>query len=396
MTPIVLEGLRKAYGATLAVDDVSLRIEAGELFFLLGPSGCGKTTLLRMIAGFVTPTKGRIRLGDVDVTDLPPEKRETGMVFQNYALWPHMSVFDNVAFGLTVRKVSRSQRSERVLEALRIVRMAEYADRKPNELSGGQQQRVALARALVIRPRVLLLDEPLSNLDAKLRMEMRSEIRRICKQTGITTVYVTHDQKEALSMADSVAVLRNGLVVQIGGPREIYDRPTNRFVADFLGETNFVSAEVKNADAGRLVLETPAGLIESRVFNETTPRSGNVTCSIRPEAWCLIGSASSRHSAAPSQVAVGAATSGSGSSSTSSAAAHDRQPEQLPSGKNGMVNQWRGRLLETVYLGEMAQHVIELPGELQVRVFELNPGHIEAGSEVIVGVSPTDVVVLND
>ena len=223
-TPITIRDLRKVFGKTVAVDQINLDIKAGDLFFLLGPSGCGKTTLLRMIAGFTDPTGGSIRFGDRDVTHTPPNKRNTGMVFQGYALWPHMTVEQNVAFGLGVRKVPTAEKSRRVAEALRAVRMEQYALRKPNELSGGQQQRVALARALVIEPTVLLLDEPLSNLDAKLRLEMRSEIKRICKQAKITGIYVTHDQKEALSMADAVAVLNQGLVVQTGGPRDLYDR----------------------------------------------------------------------------------------------------------------------------------------------------------------------------
>ena len=207
------------------VNSISLDIEPGELFFLLGPSGCGKTTLLRMIAGFIEPTSGSVHFvgpnGSVDVTHVPPEQRNTGMVFQSYALWPHMTVADNVAFGLDVRKVFGSERSARVHEALQAVQMAEYADRKPNQLSGGQQQRVALARAIVVRPSVLLLDEPLSNLDAKLRIELRGEIRRLCKRFGMTTVYVTHDQKEALSMADRIAILRAGQVVQVGSAQHL-------------------------------------------------------------------------------------------------------------------------------------------------------------------------------
>ncbi|MDP1662017.1 MAG: ABC transporter ATP-binding protein, partial [Phycisphaerales bacterium] len=241
--------MRYAPASPPAVDGVSLVVQPGELFFLLGPSGCGKTTLLRMIAGFIDPTGGTIAFTDDkggrrDVTHLPPNKRNTGMVFQSYALWPHMSVFDNVAFGLSVRKIDKAQTRLRVMEALSMVQMESLAQRKPNALSGGQQQRVALARALVIRPDVLLLDEPLSNLDAKLRTELRSEIRRICKQAGITGVYVTHDQKEALSMADRCAVMRSGRIVQIGTPHELYHRPASRFVAEFLGETNFIDAKL--------------------------------------------------------------------------------------------------------------------------------------------------------
>ena len=244
MGSITLSGIRKFYGTTKAVDGVDLVIEQGELFFLLGPSGCGKTTLLRMIAGFIDPTEGRIDFEGRDVTFTPPNKRNTGMVFQSYALWPHMTVAENVAYGLVLRKLPADVRAAQVAEALTMVQMDEYAARKPNELSGGQQQRVALARALVVKPDVLLLDEPLSNLDAKLRLEMRTEIRRICKKSGITTVYVTHDQDEALSMADRIAVLKSGSVRQLGPPRDLYRKPATRFVAEFLGETNFVPAEV--------------------------------------------------------------------------------------------------------------------------------------------------------
>ena len=206
-TPIQLTGLSKWFGKTRAVDDVSLTIEGGKLFFLLGPSGCGKTTLLRLVAGFMEPNSGTIRFGARDVTKLAPNKRNACMVFQSYALWPHMSVRDNVEFGLKARKVDRASRKKRVDRALDAVQMLDKADRKPTQLSGGQQQRVALARALVVEPDVLLLDEPLSNLDAKLRNELREEIRRICRATDVTAVYVTHDQKEALSMADGMAVM---------------------------------------------------------------------------------------------------------------------------------------------------------------------------------------------
>ncbi|HVE16822.1 MAG TPA: ABC transporter ATP-binding protein, partial [Chthoniobacterales bacterium] len=224
MISISIENLVKKFGANTALDGLTFRIEPGELFFLLGPSGCGKTTLLRNIAGFYIPEGGRILFDNDDVTHLPPHKRNTGMMFQSYALWPHMTVAQNVAFGLVERKVAKSEIDKRVADALESVRMAPYASRKIAQLSGGQQQRVALARALVIRPRALLLDEPLSNLDAKLRLEMRIEIRRVCKEFGLTAIYVTHDQKEALSIADRMAVLDKGKVEQVGRPQDLYLR----------------------------------------------------------------------------------------------------------------------------------------------------------------------------
>ncbi|MCA9282893.1 MAG: ABC transporter ATP-binding protein [Phycisphaeraceae bacterium] len=367
-TRITIDRLSKHYpsiagrGTTKAVDAISLTIEPGQLFFLLGPSGCGKTTLLRMIAGFIEPTGGSIKFNDRDVTRLAPDKRNTGMVFQSYALWPHMTVAQNVDFGLSVRKIAKDQRKQRVDEALKSVRMLEYADRKPMQLSGGQQQRVALARALVVRPEVLLLDEPLSNLDAKLRLEMRSEIRRICTETGITTIYVTHDQKEALSMADSIAVLDMGVIAQVGGPRALYDRPASRFVADFLGETNFLSAEVSSRTGDTITLSTAAGELQSTAFDaEATPERGNVTCSIRPEAWAF---------------SVG---------------------EAPMSGADNISHGLKGVVAESIYLGEMAQHIVELPGETRVRVFELHPTkQIPAGSPISLMVKPDDVVVLRD
>ncbi len=354
MTAISLQGITKRYGDVLAVNDIDLEINSGELFFLLGPSGCGKTTLLRMIAGFIAPTAGSIRFGARDVTKAPPNKRNTGMVFQSYALWPHMTVADNVGYGLKLRKVDATGRAERVQRALEMVRMGPYGRRKPNELSGGQQQRVALARALVVEPEVLLLDEPLSNLDAKLRLEMREEIRRICSETEITTVYVTHDQKEALSLADRVAVLDMGVVAQVGPPRGLYQRPSSRFVADFLGETNFLHADVKGVDNGRATLETASGTLTSTAFDETLPKAGSVTCSIRPEAL----------TAAPA---------------------------------NGATNVLTGVRRSVVYLGEIAQHVIELEDGAELRTLEMNPHAPGASGETVrLTVDPDDVVVLGD
>jgi iron(III) transport system ATP-binding protein len=228
MTAIRVQGVVKRYNSAVAVADVSLDIGSGELFFLLGPSGCGKTTLLRMLAGFIRPDSGDIYFAGERVTDTPPRLRSAAMVFQTYALWPHLSVNANVAFGLHVRRLPRKEVAVRVERALKLVRMEGLGDRRPTQLSGGQQQRVALARALVIEPRVLLLDEPLSNLDARLRDEMREEIRRLHQETGLTMVYVTHDQKEALTLADRLAVMADGKLVQVGRPQEVYDQPASR------------------------------------------------------------------------------------------------------------------------------------------------------------------------
>ncbi len=259
MTRVRCVQITKRFGDTVALDAISLDVEPGELFFLLGPSGCGKSTLLRLIAGLLAPTSGRIRFDDRDVTSLGTEQRNAVMCFQSYALWPHLTVRENVRFGLDVRGLGRAEQQRRVDEVLQLVQMAAYAARKPNELSGGQQQRVALARALVVTPDCLLLDEPLSNLDARLRLEMRGEIRRICKDTGVTTIYVTHEQKEALSIADRVAILDRGQIQQIGAPREVYLRPASRFVAGFIGETNLLSARVANRDGASVELLTPLG-----------------------------------------------------------------------------------------------------------------------------------------
>ena len=244
MARLQIEGLSKHFGPTVAVRDVSLDVRDGEFVVLLGPSGCGKTTTLRMIAGFIAPTSGRVRLGGQDVTALAPWKRNAGMVFQSYALFPHLTVAQNVAFGLEMRRVPKAEIGPRTAEALRLVRLGGLSERLPRQLSGGQQQRVALARALVIRPDVLLLDEPLSNLDAKLRETVRVEIRELQHELGLTTVMVTHDQEEALIMADRLVVMSEGSVRQVGTQRDLYERPADRFVAGFVGRSNLLRGTV--------------------------------------------------------------------------------------------------------------------------------------------------------
>jgi spermidine/putrescine ABC transporter ATP-binding subunit len=244
-----LESITKRYDQVVAVDRLSLTARRGEFVCLLGPSGCGKTTTLRMIAGFIEPDAGAIFINGEDVTDRLPNKRDIGMVYQSYALFPHMSVFDNVAFGLRMRGVARSALGERVRHALELVDLAGLEARRPGQLSGGQQQRVAVARAIVIQPTVLLLDEPLSNLDAKLRKRMQLELKALQRRLGITTIHVTHDQEEALALADTIVILNAGRVEQIGGPREVYNRPLSSFIADFLGKSNFIKGRVTASDA---------------------------------------------------------------------------------------------------------------------------------------------------
>ena len=354
MISIQVKQLTKQFGPVVALHGLDLTINPGELFFLLGPSGCGKTTLLRCLAGFYLPEKGQILFGDEDVTRLEPHKRNTGMMFQSYALWPHLTVAGNVAFGLEERKVPEAERRQRVAEALASVRMEAYADRKPNQLSGGQQQRVALARALVIRPRCLLLDEPLSNLDAKLRLEMRAEIRRVCKEFKLTTVYVTHDQKEALSIADRLAILDGGRILQVGTPREVYQRPVSRTVANFIGETDFLTGKVLGLSGGNVTVETAVGKFEGIIGDPAQPPTvgAEVTVSIRPECWEL-----------------------------------SREP--------GMRNVVKGRIGGCVYLGEVAQYEFITDGT-KLKIFERNPRFIDgaARGELYATVEPEDVVVL--
>jgi iron(III) transport system ATP-binding protein len=356
MISIRIQKLTKRFGAVTALHHLDLVIEPGELFFLLGPSGCGKTTLLRCMAGFFIPDEGRIFFGNEDVTQLAPHKRNTGMMFQSYALWPHMSVAENVAFGLEERKFPRDEIRTKVAEALESVRMGAYAERRPNQLSGGQQQRVALARALVIRPRCLLLDEPLSNLDAKLRLEMRSEIRRVCKEFKLTTVYVTHDQKEALSVSDRMAIMEGGRIVQVGTPQQIYRRPSRKSVADFIGETNFFPGKLLSASGGRARVSTAVGELDGILGDSASPPApgSQVTVSVRPECWTL---------------------------------------SSAPAGPNAV----RGRIGASVYLGENAQYDF-VAGATTIKILELNPRLIgrPGTEEFFACVGAEDVVVLGD
>ena len=351
MTAVRLQNVSKHFGDTVALKGVDLDIAAGELFFLLGPSGCGKSTVLRLIAGLTDPTSGHVFFNGRDVTRLPTEKRNAVMCFQSYALWPHMTVRDNIRFGLEVRKYSAAAQKERVAEMLKLVQMGEFADRKPNQLSGGQQQRVALARALAVSPDCLLLDEPLSNLDAKLRLEMRAEIRRICKAAGCTTIYVTHDQKEALSVADRLAILKDGKVVQFGPPGEVYLRPWNSFVADFIGPTNLLRGEIISRDEKLAQVETGAGLIMASV---EAIKSGKVVLSVRPERMRL-----------------------------------SLQPSNYIT---PTTNQMRAKVLESTYLGESSEHVVLAHGA-RLRVVSAPPLW-EPPSEIVVEFDAKDVVVL--
>jgi iron(III) transport system ATP-binding protein len=355
MISVTIDNVTKRFGETVALFHIDLRIAPGEIFFLLGPSGCGKTTLLRTIAGFYVPEEGRILFGDEDVTRQPPHLRQTGMMFQSYALWPHLSVTGNVAFGLEERKVPPKETARRVAEALSSVKMAGYGARRIQQLSGGQQQRVALARALVIRPRCLLLDEPLSNLDAKLRLEMRGEIRRICKEFGLTAIYVTHDQTEALSVADRMAILEGGQIRQIGTPREVYRNPLSKFVADFMGATNFIEGTIVQVNHRQVRVQTALREFDGTLGgNAWEPKTGDpCTLSIRPESWRL-------------------ATNGDG--------------------RNSM----RGRIRDRIYLGEMAQYSFEVEAR-NLEIYELNPRYVDAsenGGELFASVEPEDVVAL--
>jgi putative spermidine/putrescine transport system ATP-binding protein len=284
---IRLAGVRKTYGDVAAVDGVDLEIGRGEFFTLLGPSGSGKTTCLRMIAGFERPDAGRIELAGEDVSRLPPAERDVNTVFQDYALFPHMSVGDNVAYGLKVKKVARAERAKRVEEALAMVRLEGYGDRRPSQLSGGQRQRVALARALVNRPRVLLLDEPLGALDLKLRQQLQVELKRIQAEVGITFVYVTHDQDEALTMSDRIAVMDGGHVLQVGSPRDVYEEPGSRFVAGFVGVSNLLELPVEKSEGDVLTLRLGADDSITGKHGGGAAEGATAIVTIRPERIAL-------------------------------------------------------------------------------------------------------------
>jgi putative spermidine/putrescine transport system ATP-binding protein len=281
MAQLILSDVTKRYGELKAVDAVSLTVADGEFVVLLGPSGCGKTTTLRIVAGFVEPSSGLVSLGGSDITHQPPWRRNAGLVFQSYALFPHMTVNENVAFGLEMRNVSKPDRDRKIVEALRLVRLDHLGERLPRQLSGGQQQRVALARALVFRPDILLLDEPLSNLDAKLRQDVRVEIRELQRKLGLTAVMVTHDQEEALTMADRLVVMSDGRIRQVGTQQDLYERPADRFVADFVGRSTFFEGKI--VAPGRFLSE---GGLEIACEGD---RIGAASLALRPERIAVVG-----------------------------------------------------------------------------------------------------------
>lgn len=342
--------ITKRFGPLLAVDDVSLTIGEGDFFTLLGPSGCGKTTLLRTIAGFHQPDGGEIRFGDRVINHIPAHRRETGMVFQNYALFPHLSVFENIAYGLKARKVSGKEIAERIGRIIRSVQLEGLERRAPSQLSGGQQQRVALARALVISPQILLMDEPLSNLDAKLRVSMREEIRRIQKELGITTIYVTHDQEEAMAVSDRIAILNRGRVEQVGAPFEIYYRPVSRFAAEFMGSSNIIEMEVTGYDeAQSRIMAEAAG--RSFSLPGRRPSGVRVVLSVRPE-WIRV----------------------------------------VADPRGGEANLLSGTILSSTFLGSMVRYRVSGPGEtpIVIEVHDPDEGHVRKDGETVWYQLPTD------
>jgi spermidine/putrescine transport system ATP-binding protein len=364
-TPSIdLRDVRKRYGEVVAVDWVSLTVAKGEFLTLLGPSGCGKTTTLRLIGGFELPSEGEVFIDGEPMGDRPPYRRNVNTVFQNYALFPHLTVGKNVAYGLEMKRVPRAERNRRVAEALELVRLPHVEKRKPHELSGGQQQRVALARALVNRPAVLLLDEPLGALDLKLRKAMQLELKALNREVGATFVYVTHDQEEALTMSDRIAVMSEGRILQIGAPEEIYERPRSRFVADFIGQTNFLTGRLVRAVGDMAEVELPGtGIVRALnpVADGPVP-AGQVTVAVRPERVALLG------------------------------------PDDSPPAE---ANVLAGRIREVIYVGTHSQFVVELPAGETVVVHRQNAAGIgeagpRLGDPVRVAFSPSSATLLTD
>ena len=352
---IQLRSLTKRFGDTTAVDDLDLDVEAGSFFALLGPSGCGKTTTLRMIGGFEEPTAGSVHLGGEDITERPPFKRDVNTVFQSYALFPHLDVQRNVGFGLERRKVDREERRRRVAEALELAQLSDLGHRKPSQLSGGQQQRVALARALVNRPRALLLDEPLGALDLRLRRQLQLELKRIQREVGITFVHVTHDQEEAMTMADEIAVMNDGRVEQRGSAVDLYEHPRTAFVAQFLGTSNLISGRLDGR--GAFVAHTGERL---QVPDEGAADGGALCAGVRPEKITLLRNG-------------------------------DRPPD-------GAVNVLRGQLAVASFLGTALQYVVRMPGGEELTVVEQNQGSDspapQPGSEVSLAWRPQHTFVV--
>ena len=359
---IALHGVTKRFGAHVAVDDVTLAVERSSFFALLGPSGCGKTTTLRMIGGFEDPTAGRVELGGVDVTDVPPYRRDVNTVFQSYALFPHLTVEQNVGFGLQRKKVPKSEARVRVAEILELVQLEELGRRRPAQLSGGQQQRVALARALVNRPRALLLDEPLGALDLKLRQHMQVELKRIQREVGVTFVHVTHDQEEAMSMADLIAVMNDGRIEQLGPPEELYERPRTAFVAGFLGVSNLLDARVVARNGSVAEVETPEGArLQVPSARLDGLGAGEVRVGVRPEKITLRGQ----------DVAV----------------------------RRETANALRGRVTDASFLGVSTTYVVRIQGGTDLTVYAQNTGGagletLGPGREVVLSWEPPNTFVV--
>ena len=353
---VKVENVSKYFGTLAAVDSLSLEIKPGELFTILGPSGCGKTTLLRTIAGFYSQDNGQISFDENLIDHFPPHKRNTGMVFQSYAIFPFLSVFDNIAYGLKAHGVPKSERKDRVMEAISLVRLTGLEKRRPDQLSGGQQQRVAVARAIVIEPRVLLMDEPLSNLDAKLRVEMRVDIRRLQKKLGITMIYVTHDQEEALAISDRIAVMSTGRIAQLGSPWEIYHNPTDPHVASFIGVSNFFTSPVQSVDPDKQKVKIDFYGRSCNVSALLKAETKEVMASIRPEAMSIV--------------------------------------------KKGQISKdkvdFKARVVDTTYLGSGLRVTALTGDDVEFQIQISHPDRIDdivSDSEIVVEFSPKDITV---